>query len=95
MMKKYIDQDMLCDFANNHLNNMIDSNDIMRFPVSDVEEVKHAKWIYVGHNLCIGFRYECSICKRALWAACDQNSVVKEYPYCHCGAKMQSVEVDQ
>lgn len=91
-MKRYIDQDLLCEFASNHLNKMIGPNDIMRFPRADVEKVKHGKWVYVGHNLCIGYKFECSVCKRSLWANCDKNTVVKEYPYCHCGAKMDNVE---
>lgn len=33
--------------------------------------------------------YECSCCKRAIIVPYDaRNEVYKDYPYCHCGAKM-------
>lgn len=37
--------------------------------------------------------YECSCCKRAIIVPHDaMKAVYKDYPYCHCGAKMQEVE---
>lgn len=63
-------------------------NDI---PTSDVEEVRHAKWIYEGHSEVRGHVFECSVCGR--WGFTNApKHVVGEYPYCHCGAKMESVE---
>lgn len=37
--------------------------------------------------------YECSCCKRAIIVPHDaMKAVYKDYPYCHCGAKMREVE---
>lgn len=57
----------------------------------DVEEVRHGKWIYRGHNWKMEHVFECSVYER--WMFTDfPKHVVGEYPYCHCGAKMESVE---
>ena len=58
---------------------------------ADVEEVRRGKWIYRSYHPMMGHAFECSVCKR--WTlTMFQKSVVEEYPYCHCGAKMESVE---
>ena len=49
--------------------------DIM--PTADVEKVRHGKWIYEGTY--VDAPYRCSECRRLS---------TNEYPYCHCGAKM-------
>ena len=43
MAKEYIERDALMDFANNHVNGIIDTNDIARFPAADVVEVVRCK----------------------------------------------------
>lgn len=88
MNRMYIDRDKLCEFAHNHIDSAIDCNDIMRFPIADVEEVRHAKWIYRGHHEMMGHVFRCSICGRWMFAN-STDCVVEEYPYCHCGAKMR------
>lgn len=60
-------------------------------PTADVEEVRHAKWIYKGHHEMMGHVFECSVCGRWRFANSTEH-VIEEYPYCHCGAKMESVE---
>lgn len=60
-------------------------------PTADVEEVEHAKWIYKGHHEMMGHAFQCSVCERWMFANSLEN-VTEEYPYCHCGAKMKSVE---
>ena len=60
-------------------------------PTADVEEVKHAKWIYKGHHDMMRHAFQCSACERWMFTNSLEN-VTEEYPYCHCGAKMKSVE---
>ena len=60
-------------------------------PTADVQEVRHGKWIYCGHHDFHGHVFECSVCGRYLFAN-SKEDVCDEYPYCHCGAKMESVE---
>ena len=60
-------------------------------PTADVQEVRHGKWIYCGHHEFHGHVFECSVCGRYLFAN-SKEDVYVEYPYCHCGAKMESVE---
>lgn len=58
---------------------------------ADVEEVRHGKWIYEGYHEMMGHAFQCSVCMR--WMFTDfPKHVVEEYPYCHCGAKMESVK---
>ena len=54
-------------------------------------EVKHGKWIYCGHHDFHGHVFECSVCGRYLFAN-SKEDVCDEYPYCHCGAKMDEEE---
>lgn len=60
-------------------------------PTADVEEIRHAKWIYKGHHEMMGHAFQCSVCERWMFANSTKH-VIGEYPYCHCGAKMESVE---
>lgn len=64
-------------------------------PAVDVEPVRHASWsICVSDEsfLCL----ECSVCGRRvenidlhhLLDAVDYDEVLRRYPYCHCGRKM-------
>ena len=40
--------------------------------------------------------YKCSVCGRLLVNITDgKNKVAKNYPYCHCGAKMEGGEADE
>lgn len=81
MAKEYIERDALMDFANNHVGNSIDTNDIARFPAADVVEVKHAQWIGVQNG-----RGCCSNCHR-------QDGIDPIATHCrYCGAKMDGKE---
>lgn len=60
-------------------------------PTADVEEVRHGKWIYRGNNWKMEHVFECSVCERWMCTGFPEY-VVEEYPYCHCGAKMESIE---
>lgn len=64
---------------------------VLSAPTADVEEVRHGKWIYEGHNDMMGYVFQCSVCGRWRFANSPEN-VIEEYPYCHCGAKMESVK---
>lgn len=61
-------------------------------PTADVEEVRHGKWIYEGRHLVImDHAFQCSVCGRWMLTNFPKH-VVEEQPYCHCGAKMESVK---
>lgn len=77
-MPRYIEMNALIEFANNHKEGKIDSNDIARFPISDVQAVKHGKWI--SHEDELGVTFECSVCHM---------ETCSETPFCpRCGAEM-------
>ena len=99
-MRRYIDADRLYSNieekykvaqgdAREAYNDVLDT--ICEIPTADVQEVRHAKWIYCGHHEFHGHVFECSVCGRYLFAN-SKEDVYWEYPYCHCGAKMESVE---
>nr|DAG51377.1 MAG TPA: hypothetical protein [Caudoviricetes sp.] len=58
---------------------------------ADVQKVKHGKWIYQGHHEMMGHAFQCSVCERWMFTNFPKH-VVEEYHYCHCGARMDSVE---
>lgn len=91
-MPRYIDAERLCELARNHINKSIDCNDIMRFPLADVQEVRHGYWIPSpdGINPII-----CSECNMPAPFVAGENEFGDfdfcRYPskYCHgCGARM-------
>ncbi len=55
-----------------------------------MEEPKIGHWIYDDeYSDWFDVTYNCSCCKRAIIVPYDaRNEVYKDYPYCHCGAKM-------
>ena len=57
-------------------------------PSADVVQVVHGRWLpIVSYNNT----YKCSECGRLLVDITDGlKMVAKHYPYCHCGAKMDS-----
>lgn len=67
------------------------AREIGKMPTVDVEEVKHGKWIYRGYHGMMGHTFECSVCGRWMFTLFPKH-VLEEHPYCHCGAKMESVE---
>ena len=66
-------------------------DDLADVPAADVQEVKHAKWIYEGHHEMMGHAFQCSVCERWMFTVFPKH-VAEEYPYCHCGAKLDGVE---
>lgn len=73
---------------------------IKELPIADVVEVKHGEWILKStiHQMFDDvdeeFYVECSLCERAYYVPFELEEgkmleyAKKEYPYCHCGAKM-------
>ena len=76
-MTRYIDAVKLCELARNSIDKKVDANDIMRFPISDVQEVRHAKFELVDNGKGV-----CSNCHRL-------DSIDNLAKYCrYCGAKI-------
>ena len=60
--------------------------DILNAPTIEPER-KKGKWILVEESIKIA-AYKCSECGRSVWT--DRGyDVMKDYPYCHCGAEMR------
>ena len=106
-MKRYIDADDLIseceedivdydeDLQKHFIVKAVPTEYIEAFPGADVEEVRHGKWVYIGdpnYAIQVGFLYECSCCKRHITV--NYQFELKDYPYCHCGAKMDEKEND-
>ena len=98
-MSRYIDADRIVywirhtsrDGLEDDIRRVAFKDAIERIPTADVQEVKHGKWIYKGHHEMMGHAFQCSICTRWMFTNSPE-CVVEEYPYCHCGAKMESVK---
>ena len=62
-------------------------------PNEEVElaPVVHSYWKYKGYDIFKGFVYCCPLCKREVFTKYDYQ-LRKEFPYCHCGAKMDLKE---
>lgn len=84
-MPRYIDAEKLCELARNHITRSVDCNDIMRFPIADVQKVKHGKWDVKD------LTPYCSICHSPSEYECD--GVHSKPLFCpNCGAKMDGGE---
>ena len=55
-------------------------------PAADVAQVVHGHWIRVKSYDPRDNFYKCSICRRSINVICGEH--LSDYPYCHCGAKM-------
>lgn len=59
---------------------------IVEAPAADVVPVRHGTWLPI---MSYNNTYKCSECGRILVDITDGlKMVAKNYPYCHCGAKM-------
>ena len=99
-MAKYIDADKINAELMDEYHGMISDESMKIYkimqmldnaPIADVEEVRHGKWIYKGHHEMMWHAFQCSVCERWMFTN-SLNNIVGEYPYCHCGAKMERVE---
>lgn len=99
-MPKYIDADKINAELMDEYHGMISDESMKIYkimqmldnaPTADVEEVRRGKWIYMGHHETMGHAFECSVCERWMFTNFPKH-VIEEYPYCHCGTKMESVK---
>ncbi len=61
---------------------------LSKAPTADVEKVKHGKWLFVIGN-CKEEMWMCDQCERCIRSEqMEKDELIKRYPYCHCGAKM-------
>lgn len=105
-MAKYLDFDIAIRKLGTWYNDLAEANgsdddfvkgygeamdDLADVPAADVQEVKHGKWLYRCYHKMMGHEFECSVCRRWICAN-SPNHVVEEYPFCHCGAKIDGVE---
>lgn len=58
---------------------------LKKLPAADVAPVVHGRWEQVK-EWATKAKYRCSVCGREIMSAVKVN--IEEYPYCHCGAKM-------
>ena len=68
---------------------------IESLPAADVSSVRHGRWLFVTAGQMTS-AWCCSECGRTVVITCDeelrQSKLEKEYPFCHCGAKMDLEE---
>lgn len=64
---------------------------IKAIPSEDVAPVRHGRWLFITKGQMTS-AWCCSECSRTVVITCDeelrQSKLEKEYPFCHCGAKM-------
>ena len=90
--------DWCCKIQHKYINNFI-PNHINRdpnCPLVETEERKIGKWILNDNQgvQAVGYlTYHCSECGREINSKYHgKMSLLKEYPYCHCGAEMRGAE---
>ena len=93
-MARYIDADELKNhliknrgYVLGHLLHLL-LEDIDNQPTADVQEVKNGKWVEYEKGMVVT-SYKCSLCGEVVMDDTGYD-VVKDYPYCHCGAKMEN-----
>lgn len=71
------------------------ADELEKLPAADVSTVRHGRWLLITAGYRI-FGWCCSECGRTVVITCDeelrQSKLEKEYPFCHCGAKMDLEE---
>ena len=83
LAKKAVDIGNVADFIVEAMQYAIDD-----VPTADVEEVRHGKWLFVIGN-CKEEMWMCDQCERCIRSErMEKDELIKRYPYCHCGAKM-------
>lgn len=97
-MAKYIDAEAVkakkvyCEERHEYV---IPVSEIDWMPAADVEPVRHGKWIYIQDEKSkFSEIYKCSQCGRRV-AVFSEESVSEEFPYCHCGSKMDGGETNE
>ena len=82
---------------NGNLEHMIRASAMVIQMIDDAPTVQPER--IKGHWIAItswNNTYKCSVCGRLLVNITDgKNKVAKNYPYCHCGAKMEGGEADE
>lgn len=63
------------------------SDEAIGMAIEALQEKKMGKWITMEKGLLVTI-YECSECKRHVIDDTGYD-VAKDYPFCHCGAKME------
>lgn len=86
IVEEYEDGDCDWGFGRQNILEVINS-----VPSADVAPVRHGRWLFVKAGQCTS-AWCCSECGRSVAITCDeelrQSKLEKEYPFCHCGAKM-------
>lgn len=95
-MPRLIDADaMRADWLENGQNEYVyDTNAVLdsidEQPTVDAEPVRHGRWVFDGARANedgdFVYDYICYDCGRSITV--EYMGEFKEYPYCHCGAKM-------
>lgn len=62
--------------------------------VSNCQELTHGVWRYIGHHEMTGHVCQCSVCEKLIFTRSLIN-IIDEYPYCHCGTKMDRVKFSE
>ena len=61
-----------------------------RKPNGEVLMPKRGEWVELGYQPNVHeTRYTCSLCGRQVLILSGSGELLKTYPYCHCGAKME------
>lgn len=63
---------------------------IAQAKTADVQEVRHGRWMYCGKVSGHDHMWQCSECLRSEFT--KHKNDIKDYPYCHCGARMDGKE---
>ena len=84
-MAEYIKREAVKRLVNNNFNGLLAAIDSI--PAADVAPVIRATWVFTT-DFGPSELYHCSRCGREE-VRFGKSSIYKQYPYCHCGAKME------
>ena len=83
-MDEYIKREAVKRLVNNNFSGLLAAIDSI--PAADVAPVIRATWVFTT-DFGPSELYHCSRCGREE-VRFGKSSIYKQYPYCHCGAKM-------
>lgn len=95
LIAEIADREDVSIIQHNEIHELRDTIKKLKDDIAQCKPVVHAHWVPI-YDFGFGVdTYKCSKCGRKIYVpsllCLDEMGVIKNYPYCHCGAKMDEV----
>ncbi len=95
LIAEIADREDVSIIQHNEIHELRDTIKKLKDDIAQCKPVVHAHWVPSEDFGCGVDVYKCSKCGRKIYVpsllCLDEMGVIKNFPYCHCGAKMDKV----